>query len=65
MILVVDVGNTNITFGVYKGQNLQATFHITTKTIIELLFVFVNNSFLFCLNDKSRYINIFVKNILT
>lgn len=32
MILVVDVGNTNITFGVYKGQNLLATFHITTKT---------------------------------
>ena len=32
MILVVDVGNTNITFGVYEGQNLQATFHITTKT---------------------------------
>lgn len=32
MILVVDVGNTNITFGVYKEQDLQATFHITTKT---------------------------------
>ena len=32
MILVVDVGNTNITFGVYEGANLQATFHITTKT---------------------------------
>lgn len=32
MILVVDVGNTNITFGVYKEQDLLATFHITTKT---------------------------------
>lgn len=32
MILVVDVGNTNITFGVYKEKELQATFHITTKT---------------------------------
>lgn len=32
MILVVDVGNTNITFGVYKEKNLLATFHITTKT---------------------------------
>lgn len=32
MILVVDVGNTNITFGVYKEQSLLATFHITTKT---------------------------------
>lgn len=32
MILVVDVGNTNITFGVYEGADLLATFHITTKT---------------------------------
>ncbi len=32
MILVVDVGNTNITYGVYQGQELKATFHITTKT---------------------------------
>ncbi len=32
MILVVDVGNTNITFGVYEAKELLATFHITTKT---------------------------------
>lgn len=32
MILVVDVGNTNITYGVYHGKELKATFHITTKT---------------------------------
>lgn len=32
MILVVDVGNTNITFGVYLEKVLKATFHITTKT---------------------------------
>lgn len=32
MILVVDVGNTNITFGVYQDKELKATFHITTKT---------------------------------
>ena len=32
MILVVDVGNTNITYGVYQGKELKATFHITTKT---------------------------------
>ncbi len=32
MILVVDVGNTNITFGVYQEKELLATFHITTKT---------------------------------
>lgn len=32
MILVVDVGNTNINFGVYWEKELEATFHITTKT---------------------------------
>ena len=32
MILVVDIGNTNITFGVYQDEELKATFHITTKT---------------------------------
>ncbi len=32
MILVVDVGNTNITYGVYQGKELKGTFHITTKT---------------------------------
>ena len=31
MILVVDVGNTNITCGVYEGEALKATFRITTK----------------------------------
>ena len=31
MILVVDVGNTNITCGVYDGKELKATFRITTK----------------------------------
>ena len=32
MILAVDVGNTNITMGVYDGKKLKATFHIMTKT---------------------------------
>ena len=32
MILVVDVGNTNITCGVYGGKELKATFRINTKT---------------------------------
>lgn len=32
MLLVVDVGNTNMTFGVYCGENLEATFRIMTKT---------------------------------
>ena len=31
MILVIDVGNTNITYGVYENKALRATFHITTK----------------------------------
>lgn len=31
MILVVDVGNTNITFGVYKQTELVTTFRMTTK----------------------------------
>lgn len=32
MILVVDVGNTNITFGVYRGEKLCATFRMMSKT---------------------------------
>ena len=32
MILVVDVGNTHITCGVYEGQELKATFRMTTAT---------------------------------
>ena len=31
MLLVVDVGNTNITFGVYQGRGLLKSFRITTK----------------------------------
>ena len=32
MILVIDVGNTNLTFGAYDKQELKATFRMTTKT---------------------------------
>lgn len=32
MILVIDVGNTNITFGVYQKKEMKATFRITSKT---------------------------------
>lgn len=32
MILVIDVGNTNMTLGVYEGEVLLATFRMTTKT---------------------------------
>ena len=31
MILVVDVGNTNITCGVYEGEDLKATFRLMSK----------------------------------
>ena len=31
MILVIDVGNTNITCGVYEGKKLRTTFRMTTK----------------------------------
>ncbi|MBP3604532.1 MAG: type III pantothenate kinase [Lachnospiraceae bacterium] len=33
MILVVDVGNTNITFGVYEDKNLLTTFRMMTKQL--------------------------------
>ena len=32
MILVIDVGNTNMTLGVYSGDRLEATFRLMTKT---------------------------------
>lgn len=32
MIFVIDVGNTNLTFGVYKGEELLATFRMMTKS---------------------------------
>ncbi len=31
MLLTIDVGNTNITFGVFDGENLCETFRMTTK----------------------------------
>ena len=32
MLLVADVGNTNITFGLFDGDNLIGTYRMTTKT---------------------------------
>lgn len=32
MVLVIDVGNTNMTMGVYEGEALRTTFRLTTKT---------------------------------
>ena len=31
MLLVIDVGNTNITLGVFKGEELLGSFRVTTK----------------------------------
>ena len=33
MILVIDVGNTNITFGVYEGKKLVTTFRMMSKML--------------------------------
>ncbi|MCR5468678.1 MAG: type III pantothenate kinase [Lachnospiraceae bacterium] len=33
MLLVIDVGNTNITYGVYDGKKLLTTFRMTTKNL--------------------------------
>ena len=32
MILAIDVGNTNITFGVFAGKRLMTTFRMMAKT---------------------------------
>ena len=32
MILVIDVGNTNMTLGVYEGEELKGTFRMMTQT---------------------------------
>ena len=31
MLMTIDVGNTNITLGVFDGEELRATFRLTTK----------------------------------
>ena len=31
MLLTVDVGNTNITFGLFKGEELKYSFRMMTK----------------------------------
>ncbi len=31
MLLAIDIGNTNITLGVFQGENLETTFRMTTK----------------------------------
>ena len=31
MIFVIDVGNTNMTMGVFQGKKMEATFRITVS----------------------------------
>ena len=33
MLLTIDVGNTNITFGIFDGKTLITTFRMTTKLL--------------------------------
>ena len=45
MLLVVDVGNTNITLGVFNGENIVGTYRMTTKmprTSDEYAMIFIN-----------------------
>ena len=30
MFLAIDIGNTNITLGVYEGEHFRATWHVAT-----------------------------------
>ncbi|MBQ7447203.1 MAG: type III pantothenate kinase, partial [Eubacterium sp.] len=32
MLLTIDIGNTNFTLGVFKGEELVTTFRMTTKS---------------------------------
>lgn len=56
MLLCVDVGNSNITFGIYKEKELLYTFRMETKEIDELSllqeqFDIVSNTYGFKLNE--------------
>lgn len=45
MLLTIDVGNTNITVGVFQGDDIRATFRVTTKmprTSDEYAMIFIN-----------------------
>ena len=33
MVFVIDVGNTNITCGVFAGKTVKATWRLTTQTV--------------------------------
>ena len=56
MLLCVDVGNSNITFGIYKDKELIETFRMETKEITSLnqlseQFSIITNSYSYLLND--------------
>ena len=56
MLLCIDVGNSNITFGMYKGSHLIYTFRMETKEIqsvseLNEQFAFVCNNFSFKIEE--------------
>ena len=56
MLLCVDVGNSNITFGIYKDKELIETFRMETKEITSLnqlseQFSIITNTYSYLLND--------------
>ena len=57
MLLVVDVGNTNITFGVFNEEEIEATFRITTKLLR------TSDEYGMCILDLLKHNNIIPKEI--
>lgn len=57
MLLVVDVGNTNITFGVFDGEQIEATFRMTTKLLR------TSDEYGICIRDLLKHNDIDYKDI--
>lgn len=57
MLLVVDVGNTNITFGVFDQEKIEATFRMTTKLLR------TSDEYGICIRDLLKHNGIDYENI--
>lgn len=57
MLLGVDVGNTNITFGVFDGEEIEATFRMTTKLLR------TSDEYGICIRDLLKHNGIDYENI--
>lgn len=57
MLLGVDVGNTNITFGVFDGESIEGTFRMTTKLLR------TSDEYGICIRDLLEHNNIAPKDI--